>query len=525
MMPQPMEASQPANVVRLPVPTFAPPAWDDDSAAQRFVEEARGKIALIKETGEWLSWTGTSWTRAGAELESRALAHRVCLAIRDELLEAAEDEEEQDLKLAQIRHKGKKEDAPTRTKRSPLRGDATVWAEQHKFAAVWRAAQTWRPAEGASTLLVSEAQLDAQPDLLPCANGTLDLKSLVLEPSNPDHWLTRSTNTIFDPNAKHERWSAFVHQIFTDSPTGRETRAFLRRWAGGMLAGRTTDQILLLLHGQGGNGKGVFVGALQQAMGKYGRTLSSTVLVAHPNGQEQHPTVLMGLMGARLAVAEEISTGSAWNEAVLKTLTGGDRIVARPMRRDEVEWDPSHSLAVVVNTLPHVGENDDAMWARLTPVLFPTKFARTETDLREQLATPEARSAVLAWCVRGLAQRQQLVERDGKQVPRGLDIPECVLAQRETYRSGEDPLTEFLREAVLDGEGTELTYDAFWTEWSLWAEDQGVPPGKRRGMTPKLQKRGWKKIKKQDKAHTDVWLNKSLVPRPGRAVSPSENPF
>lgn len=488
---------------RQPGPVVVP-TWDDDTAAARFVREAVGRIALVVETGEWLSWTGTSWSRAGAEREAKALAHRICTAIRDELLEAAAEDDERSLALAKMRHNGDSEDAATRVKASPHRRAAATWSEQRRFTAVWRAAQTWTPEEGASTLLVSEDQLDARPDLLPCVNGTLDLATLTLEPSNPDHWLTRSTGTIFDPTAKHERWTQFLNEIFPDSPTGRETRAFLQRWAGGMLSGRTTDQILLLLHGQGGNGKGVFVGALQQAMGHFSKTLTSSALVARPAGFTEHSTIFTGLRGARLAVTEEISTGATWDEKVLKSLTGSDRIVARPIARNEQEWDPTHSLVVVVNSLPHVSENDDAMWARLTPVRFSASFDRTETGLREALSTPEARAAVLAWCVRGLAERQNGA--------RGLDIPECVKVQRSLYRAREDPLTQFLAETVVKAD-TDLPAATLWSEWLLWSERQGVPMGAKRGLTGALEKRGWERKTLADKVRTPVWVGRGIVGR------------
>ena len=40
---------------------------------------------------------------------------------------------------------------------------------------------------------------------------------------------------------------------------------------------------------------------------------------------EQHPTELAGLRGARLVSATEIEEGRRWDETKIKMLTGGDR--------------------------------------------------------------------------------------------------------------------------------------------------------------------------------------------------------
>ena len=67
------------------------------------------------------------------------------------------------------------------------------------------------------------------------------------------------------------------------------------------------------------------------------------------NSSERHPTELAMLRGARLVIASETERGRRWAESRIKSLTGGDPITARFMRKDFFEYVPQFTLLVAGN--------------------------------------------------------------------------------------------------------------------------------------------------------------------------------
>ena len=101
--------------------------------------------------------------------------------------------------------------------------------------------------------------------------------------------------------------------------------------------------------------------------GDYGRQAEPDLLLAR---RDAHPCGMADLMGARLVVCSEVDEGRRLAEATVKQLTGADRMKARFMRQDYVEFEPSHTLLLVANHRPVVRGTDLAVWRRLRLIPF-----------------------------------------------------------------------------------------------------------------------------------------------------------
>ena len=98
------------------------------------------------------------------------------------------------------------------------------------------------------------------------------------------------------------------------------------------------DDIMPVLRGGGANGKSTIVKAVHKALGDHAVIVSDRVLQGHPG---DHPTELMTLRGARLALAEELPEGKHLNIKRLKDTVGTSPITARepdPVLRTRVVW-------------------------------------------------------------------------------------------------------------------------------------------------------------------------------------------
>jgi putative DNA primase/helicase len=139
---------------------------------------------------------------------------------------------------------------------------------------------------------VAPTQLDADPYLLNCANGTLDLRTLEFRDHNPDDLLTKVCNAAYRPDAAMPAFTAFIKRIQPDV----EMRTFLARLFGHALLGRVVEHILAILYGIGANGKTTLVEAVTFTLGDYARPVDPGLLI---DRGEVHPTGTAALFGLR----------------------------------------------------------------------------------------------------------------------------------------------------------------------------------------------------------------------------------
>jgi len=319
------------------------------------------------------------------------------------------------------------------------------------------------------------ADLDPDPYLLNCRNGTLDLRTFDLRPQDPGDRITKVTGAEYDPDATGANWEAFLAR----SLPSEDVRGFLARYVGLGVCGRVLEHVLAILTGAGRNGKGVFYGAVAAALGDYATTAENDLFL-HRDGA--HPTGEMDLRGVRWVVVSESDAGRRLAEATVKRLTGGDKIKARRMRQDFVEFTPSHTAALVTNHLPTVSGDDPALWARLRVVPFDVVIPREEQDVRlgEKLLLES--SAVLAWAVRGWADYQRV----------GLAEPAAVVRATDSYRADSDAVARFVDQCCLAGPHFYVTVADLFTRWQQWAADDGAEPISKRAFGEAMDKRGYR---------------------------------
>jgi putative DNA primase/helicase len=102
-------------------------------------------------------------------------------------------------------------------------------------------------------------EMDADPDVLGCPNGVLDLKTLTLRPYTAQDRLTKVTGAEWNATACAPTWERFVGEIFDGD---KELAGYVQRLCGYVLIGRRTEHLLPVFHGGGANGKSTFLGAL-----------------------------------------------------------------------------------------------------------------------------------------------------------------------------------------------------------------------------------------------------------------------
>ncbi|MHA7153967.1 DNA primase family protein [Arthrobacter sp. TMN-50] len=405
--------------------------------AYRLAEAYKGKLLHVHGIG-WLYWDGRRW----AEDQTGHNKQGVLDVLRAALTDSLDD--------------------------TDLRADVRKCESAAGIAGVLDIAAALKPF--AATI----ADLDADPYVLNVANGTLDLHTMELRPHNPADRITKVANAAYDPDAPGDTWEAFLTRVLPD----QEVREFLQRYAGVGLAGRVLEHVLAILTGTGRNGKGVFYGALAGALGDYA-AVAEPDLFMHREGA--HPTGEMDLRGRRWIVVSESDQGRKLAEATVKRLTGGDRIKARRMRQDFVEFEPSHTAALVTNHLPKVSGDDAAIWARLRVVPFDVVIPDAEQDSRLPDKLHLELDAVLTWAITGWQEYQRT----------GLAEPGAVIAATEHYKADSDTIGRFITECCNTGSGLSSLTESLHQAWATWAVQDGAKPLGKKPFGEALEARGF----------------------------------
>ena len=100
---------------------------------------------------------------------------------------------------------------------------------------------------------------------------SVNLKTGEPQPHNPGDLITKLAPVSFDPDARAERWEAFLQEILTQA----ELIEFVRLAVGNALTGITDEQCLYILHGGGANGKSTFIEVLRALLGDYGASAAA----------------------------------------------------------------------------------------------------------------------------------------------------------------------------------------------------------------------------------------------------------
>lgn len=204
--------------------------------------------------------------------------------------------------------------------------------------------------------MVTPDQLDADPFLLNCRNGTLNLRTGELRPHAPPDLLTKVTGAAYEPGAEGREFTRFLDRVQPDP----DMRAYLARLLGHALEGRVVSHIMPIFHGAGANGKGTLVNhAVLPALGDYADAADHELQTARTF--DAHPTGTAHLCGLRLAVLHETNGNRHLVEGTVKRLTGGDRLKARRMREDFWSFDPSHTFVMLTNHKPLINGTDEGV--------------------------------------------------------------------------------------------------------------------------------------------------------------------
>jgi len=426
------------------LPKFNPPdpaEVTDEWLARRFVDLYGDRLRYHPPFGGWVVFDGKRWRKSGTVTVERW--------VRESIKSLHEC-------LPKIRDK----------------------SERREFEKAVLRAETLRTVKAIIGLARSDPRVDVSPQvfdgkplLFNCLNGTIELSSGQLRPHDLADFLTKIAQVNFDPDATCPLWDEALLRSMNDN---KEMVAYLRRAAGYSLTGLGTEQCLFLLYGTGRNGKTLMLEALLDVVGSdYGMMAPTHLLTSA--GRTQHSTALTDLEGRRLVGISE-PAGGRFDEARLKSLTGGESIRANRMHSNYTEFKATHVLFMASNHKPVADECTTGFLRRLRIIDFPVTVPEDQVDKALPAKLRGESQGILAWMVRGCLEWQTM----------GLNEPASVQQATKDYAGEMDPISGFIDACCARGETLRERSSSLWVAYCRWCERMELPVGERIANTTRF---------------------------------------
>ena len=337
-------------------------------------------------------------------------------------------------------------------------------------------------------LAVGMDELDRDPWLLNCQNGTLDLRTGRLKAPDPADRITKIVPMEYDPDAPRPRFMRFLKELLADGALIR----FVKRYAGYTLTGVTRERLLAILYGSGKNGKTTLVELFHEVLGDYARNTDvETLLIKKYQGVGND---VAALKGARFVSAAEVERGRRLAESKVKQLTGRDTVTARFLFGENFDFKPEFKLWLSTNNKPVIQGTDDAIWDRLRLIPFTQRFEGERADAKLADKLREECAGVFAWMVEGCLEWQE----------HGLEEPDKVTEATKQYREEMDTLAAFIEDRCVLGEGLVAPATPLYTQYRLWCDDAGEKPETQKMFGMRLRDRGFENGKIKRGPHKDL---------------------
>jgi putative DNA primase/helicase len=431
----------------------------DIGNAARFEAQHGRDIRYCYPRGQWLCFDGTRW-RWDERGKAVALAMRTALAILDEAQAESKAAANATDEQAQARHAARA---------AALLKWALTSQKRDRIMAMLALAMPG--------LAISTDQLDTDPMLLNCGNGTVDLRTGELHRHRREDFITKQCLASYRPDATAPTFQRFLARIFRAHPS---LIPFMQRAIGYAATGSTREQCLFFLFGRGANGKTTLIDAAMLALGDYAAKADPDLLMQR-DGSAAHPCNVADLLGRRMVVCAETNEGRRFDESRLKDLVGETRLKARFMRQDFFEFAATHKIFLYSNHKPTVRGTDFGFWRRMRMVPFVETISDDEKDSNLPAKLAEEVDGILAWIVAGSVAWHR----------EGLNPPPEVNAATADYRTEMDSIGAFLADCCIEAEKL-VSYAAdLYAAYVKWCDRNGEHALSQKRLGTTLAERGY----------------------------------
>ena len=334
---------------------------------------------------------------------------------------------------------------------------------------------------GRTELYALSSDFDSKSHLLGVANGVVDLRTGQLRDETQEDLITRHCAVPYEVDASPVVGERDVED-FLRSTTGLAHGThdpvfytYLKRRLGIALWGGNKPQSFEVWQGAGSDGKSALALMIQGVLGDsgcggYAASTKSEVIMSgfkNQNPEGASPFLVL-LKGARIVFASETKDNAVLNEALVKQLTGGEKLLARANYQAGGSFKVDFTLFLLTNPMPNCSSLDNALLTRINIMPFKVRWQRHGEVLDDNKHLPlgdtwwveEAmddegvRKYLLRWLIEGCVEYM----REGFG-----EVPTRCFESLGAYKEEADTIATWMdeREVVLEGGAKTLVGDLY----------------------------------------------------------------
>lgn len=417
-----------------------------------------GAASLRSWRGEWYKWQGDRYAR----IDEKELRARIAGALKTEF---------DRLNVEKLRTGDYKGDEP------PTSQKVTT----HIVGSVVQAT--------ASMVMLSSAVepntwigggVRERRNYIAMANGILDVDAALADredcllPHSPDWFSTVCLPYDFDPEARCPIWEAFLEKNLELDP---ERIKLVQEWAGYLLLPDTGLQKMVMLEGQGSNGKSVYIAGLIGMLG----TANVSSVPLEMFGDRFARTQTLGKLANFSTDAADLDRVA---EGLLKAFSSGDTVFFDRKGLPGLDCVPTARIVIACNTRPRFSDRSNGIWRRIMLVPWDVEILDHEKienmDKSWWWADKGELPGIFNWALMGLIRLRG--QRRFTATEKGAEA-------LSDYRRESNPALMFLDEHIEETHGrhtrTQLIYDAY----VFWIGVHGNKPLSERQFSKEMVRR------------------------------------
>lgn len=314
-------------------------------------------------------------------------------------------------------------------------------------------------------VIVSSDKFNAEPNLICCKNGIVDLKTNELLEHDQKYLITKYVDI---------EWELISNQKFLDSKFYKYLRdvtednlnliEYLQKLAGYFLTGETNDQSFYYLIGKASTGKSVFLELIRNITGTYCKGVQQN---AFNINSSDFMLSLATISEARVVISSEENACNKMNTSLMKQLTGQDTITARYLFCQPFDYLPKFKIVISTNEAPKMISDVASMKRRLKPIPFNRVFKGEERNPNLIIELLEEIKIIFIWACSGA----------GKYYKLGLEPPiECKRVIKEIF-DDQDVFILWAEQWCRKDKNAFATTQELWQSYENFCSNNGTGTG------------------------------------------------
>jgi putative DNA primase/helicase len=527
------------NVVLADVEWCARLDHSDTDNGKRLLRHRGADLANMLEEGSdkanWLVWTGKAWDQSDGSKQALATAQQIggLIGLEAEYLnhtpgelaairKASADATDDNLKakaaaiLALEKRQGKRRAFGVSSKNLARMNAMLTCAAP--FCVVkpeaWNAAQRLVYVGNGTIRFVREEDVERSGEV-PVFKGRAVF--------TPEGWqredrVTRLVPVDYDPKATCPKWRDFIATYLPEALVPGVART-VQIYSGLGLTGLPVQR-MFFHYGLGANGKSVFLEVLARVLGPLCEGLPAESI----SGQAQNAAGgaspdLARLPGVRFLRITELPQGEPLREALVKRLTGGEKMDVRTLFKGYFSFQPQFKAHMSGNGYPTISGSDNGIWRRMAVVPWKVTIPEDQQRDFEEVVRefmPEA-PGILNWLIEGM----ELYDSEG------LHFPPAMVDAAKEYRDEMDPISLFIERCIRKADpdaDAQIRANFLFEAYTAWSEANGKKPKTQTQFGRVLGARFQKRETSAGNVYVDIELH-DVPARPPRPRNPDDEPF